>query len=494
MTFPEFPFPPFLQNPAKDLYIGGRSRLAADGRRFDTYNPGTGEVLASLARGSAADIDHAVAVARTAFTGPWSRFTPAERQETLLRIAKIIEERFDELAMVESLDVGAPLSRVAASKTAIGRVVRYFSAQALQCRGETFASPYQGNVTSMILKAPVGVVGGIIPWNAPLYSIWWILGGVLATGCTVVIKPAEDASLSSLLMAEVIADAGVPEGVVNIVTGTGAEAGSALALHPDVDRLAFTGSTATAREIIKSSAGNMKRLQLETGGKSPDIIFEDANLNKAVPGAAMGVFNNSGQICYAGTRIFVQRSIQQDFLSRLAAFTGSLKVGHPFDTDTVLGPVVSQGQLERVMKYIEIGQNEGATLVTGGERLSGDLAQGYYITPTVFADVTSTMRIAREEIFGPVVSVIPFESADDVLAMANDTEYGLGGAVWTRSLEQAMRMVHGIQAGQVWVNCYGLVDPMIGFGGVKNSGYGWKGGSRHVDGYLYEKAVTINAD
>ena len=485
--------PSFLRNSAKQLYIEGREQPCAEGGTLETYNPATGQVLATLARGTGEDIDRAVAVARAAFNGPWSEYTPAERQGVLLSIADAIEANFEEFAQVESLDVGVPLHRVLGMKGAITNIIRFFASQALQCRGETFDSPYKGDFTSMILKAPVGVVGGIIPWNAPLISIWWILGGVLATGCTTVIKPAEDASLSALLMARVMSEAGLPDGVVNIVTGAGSVAGSALAHHPDVDRIAFTGSTATGREIIKASAVNMKRVQLELGGKSPDIIFDDADLEKAVPGAAMGVYANSGQICFAGTRVFVQRSIQDEFVEKLSAFSRTVKVGAPTAQDTVLGPLVSQAQLDRVMGYIQIGQDEGAKLVSGGNRLGGDLASGYYVEPTVFSDVSNDMRIAREEIFGPVISVIPFDTAEEALALANDTEYGLGGAVWTQNLGRAMKMVHGIKAGQVWVNCYGLIDPMVGFGGVKSSGYGWKGGTRHVDGYLYEKAVTLKA-
>jgi aldehyde dehydrogenase (NAD+) len=282
--------------------------------------------------------------------------------------------------------------------------------------------------------------------------------------------------------------------VVNIITGLGAEAGAALAAHMDVDRIAFTGSTATGREIIKASAGNMKRIQLELGGKSPDIVFSDANLDKAVPGAAMGVFNNSGQICSAGTRVFVQRDIQEEFVARMVDFTKTIQVGDPFDPNSQLGPLISARQLDRVMGYMSIGRDEGARLAAGGNRLGGELAEGYFVAPTVFSNVDNGMRIAREEIFGPVASVIPFDTVDEALRLANETEYGLGGAVWTSNVGTMMKAMHGIQAGKMWINCYGLADPAVGFSGTKQSGYGMKGGAQHIDGFLYEKSVYINHD
>jgi len=485
---------PFLANPAKQHFIDGEWRPSITGESIETRNPTTGKVLATLARGTQADVDAAVAVARKAFEGPWSRFTPAQRHQLLIKIYDKVEKHWDELAALESLDMGAPLVRLKNIKERNLQTILFFASQTQACRGETIPNSLPGNFTTMTIKAPVGVVGGIIPWNGPLVSQWWILGGALATGCTVVMKPAEDASLTVLRLAELLLEAGVPKGVINVVTGLGSEAGAALAAHPDVDRVAFTGSTATGREIIKASAVNMKRLSLELGGKSPDIIFADADLDKAVPGAAMGVFNNSGQICYSGTRVFVQRSIQEEFAERVAAFSKTLNVGSPLDPKTHMGPLISQRQLERVMGYMTIGSDEGATLVTGGKRVGGELADGYFVEPTVFCNVNNNMRIAREEIFGPVMSVIPFDTAEEALALANDTVYGLGGAVWTQNIRTATQMIHGIRAGQVWVNCYGMVDTGVGFGGYKQSGYGWKGGSDHVDGFLYQKAVTINGD
>nr|WP_315425794.1 aldehyde dehydrogenase family protein [uncultured Albidiferax sp.] len=492
MTTTNPPQPEFLANPVQRHFIDGQWRASLSGESIETFNPATGLAITRLARGRQEDVDLAVAAARRAFNGPWSRFTPAQRQKLLVKIHDVVAQRWDELALLETLDMGAPLVRMQKMKERMLQTIMFFSSQTMNCAGQTVPNSHPGKYTTMILKAPVGVVGGIIPWNGPLISQWWILGGALATGCTVVMKPAEDASLSVLKMAEILTEAGVPEGVINVVTGLGGEAGAALAAHPDVDRIAFTGSTVTGREIIKASAVNMKRLALELGGKSPDIIFGDADLDQAIPGAAMGVFNNSGQTCYSGTRVFVERKIQEEVTERLAAFSKTLKVGDPLDPSVALGPIVSKRQMERVLDYVTIGSDEGAQLRSGGQRLQGALAGGYFVEPTVFGNVNNGMRIAREEIFGPVISVIPFDTADEALRLANDTEYGLGGAVWTSSLKTATRFIHGIQAGQVWVNCYGLVDPGVGFGGYKQSGYGWKGGTQHVDGFLYQKAVTIN--
>lgn len=482
----------FLANPNKQLFIDGQWCAAQAGERIDTFNPATGRVLATLARARQADVDAAVAAARRAFEGPWSRFTPAQRQQVLVRFAELVDKHYEELALLESQDIGAPLARLRSTKENYIRNILYYSSQARSISGDTIPNSLPGSVTTLLLKAPVGVVGGILPWNGPMSSQMYVIGPVLATGCTAVIKPAEEGSLSILRTAELLVEAGLPPGVVNVVTGLGGEAGAALASHPDVNRVAFTGSTVTGREIIKASAVNMKRIQLELGGKSPDIVFADADLEKAVPGAAMGIYNNSGQICFAGSRIFVQRAIHEEFVEKLAAFTRTIKVGDPLAADTKLGPLVSQRQLDRVLGYVDQGPKEGARLVTGGQRLGGELADGYFVEPTIFGDVSNTMTIAREEIFGPVACVIPFDTIEEALALGNATEYGLGSGVWSTNVNTVMRMVHGIQAGTVWVNCYGLLDPAVGFGGYKHSGYGWKGGPSQIDGYLYQKAAYIN--
>jgi aldehyde dehydrogenase (NAD+) len=484
----------FLADPAKMHFIDGKWVASRSGDGIETRNPSDGKVIATLARGGIGEIDAAVAAARRAFEGPWSRFTPAERHALVLRIYDLFERHAEELTMLETIDMGAPVARGAGTKKFLLQVIGYFAAQAMNWTGQTIQNSLPGNFTTLTIKAPIGVVGGIIPWNAPLVGAWWTIGGALATGCTVVLKPAEDASLSVLRTAELLMEAGLPAGVVNVVTGLGQEAGAALAAHRDVDRVAFTGSTVTGREVIKASAGNIKRLTLELGGKSPDIIFADADLDKAVPGAAMGVFNNSGQICYAGTRVFVQHAIREEFVERVSRFARTLQVGDPRDPATRLGPIISERQLAKVLEYVDIGRNEGASVATGGKRLGDELANGFFVEPTVLTNVDNAMRVAQEEIFGPVLSVIGFEDGEEALRLANDTEFGLGGAVWTGNIGTATRMMHGIKAGQVWVNCYGVVDPAMGFGGVKHSGYGWKGGNEHVDAFLYQKAVTINAD
>jgi aldehyde dehydrogenase (NAD+) len=482
----------FLTAEPKGHLVNGRFGPSVSGETFETLNPATGEVIARLAKGGAEDVDRAVKAARKAFEGPWSTWTPYQRQTLMHRVHDLMEKNFDELALLETLDMGAPLARTRGLKNFVLQCILYYAGQANAVTGQTLPNSLAGNVTTMTLKAPVGVIGGIIPWNGPLISQWWILAPALATGCTVVMKPAEDASLSVLRVVELLHKAGMPEGVINVVTGYGHEAGAALAQHPDVDRLAFTGSTETGRAIIKASAGNMKRLQLELGGKSPDIVFADADMDAAVPGAAMAVFNNSGQVCYAGSRLFVERKIHEEFSEKVAAFARNLKVGNGLDAGVQLGPLISQKQLDRVLGYVDAAPGEGATLSGGGKRLGGDLAKGYFFEPTVFSNVNNTMKIAREEIFGPVVSVIPFDTPEEVLKLANDTEYGLGGAVWTRNISKALKMAHGIKSGTVWVNCYGMVDPAVGFGGIKMSGYGSKGGPAHLDAFLYQKSVYIN--
>src|SRR5258706_7950374 len=335
----DIPRPDFIGG-SKRLLIGGKWRSAASGKEFDTVNPATGEVIARLAEGDKADIDEAVAAARRAFEGEWIRWTPYDRQRLLLPVQEVIEKNFDELALLETLDMGAPLSRTKAQKAFISQAILFYASQTRAGTTEAAPTSFAGQFTALKIKAPVGVVGGIIPWNAPLVSQWWILGPTLATGCTAVLKPAEDASLTTLRIGELLLEAGVPEGVINIVTGYGAEAGAALAAHPDVDRVAFTGSVETARKIVTASTSNLKRLQLELGGKSPDIVFADADLDIAVPGAAMGVYGNSGQICTAGTRVFVQRSIHDEFVERLNSFSRTLKVGNGLDADVHLGPLI----------------------------------------------------------------------------------------------------------------------------------------------------------
>ncbi|MFJ4027539.1 aldehyde dehydrogenase family protein [Paenarthrobacter sp. NPDC089989] len=481
----------FFSRDVHGLFIDGHHVPAEAGQTLTTTNPSTGEVLAHFASGGPADIDKAVLAARKAFNGPWSKWSPYERQALLTNIAQVLDQRFEELIQIEALDMGAPVSRLRNSKVSLMKMLAFFASQATSISGETLMNGIPGNVTTMTLKAPVGVIGGIIPWNGPLNSQFWIIGAVLASGCTAVLKPASEASLSVLRVAEILHEAGVPAGVINVVTGPGRAAGNALAAHPDVDRIAFTGSTETGRKIIEASTVNIKKLQLELGGKSADIICADADLAKAVPGAAMGVFSNSGQICFAGTRVLVQRSIVDEFTERLLTFMDTLRVGHSLDANATMGPVISQPQLDTVLNYIDVGRNEGAELLYGGQRLGEDLSNGYFVQPSVFGGVNNDMRIAREEIFGPVLSILPFDDIDEAIAIANDSEYGLGGAVWSQNLSTSLRVVQGVHTGTMWVNCYGYIDPLVGFSGTKLSGYGYKGTAAHMDTYLYTKSVYL---
>jgi aldehyde dehydrogenase (NAD+) len=483
---------PFLDGKLKRMLIDGQWVEAASGKTFDSINPATGEILAQVAEGDAADIDKAVAAARRAFDGPWRQVKPFDRQALLLKLADLVEQHFDELSLLDTLDMGAPISRTSTMKRRVLGMLRYYAGMATALHGETVENSLPGEIFSYTLKEPVGVVGAIIPWNGPLGASVWKIGPALATGCTVILKPAEEAPLTALRLGELILEAGVPPGVVNIVPGYGDTAGAALARHPGVDKVAFTGSHITGQKIVEASAGNLKRVSLELGGKSPDIVFADADLDGAVPGAGMAVFANSGQICSAGTRLFVERRIYDEFVGRVADFGKSLRVGNGADPQTQIGPLVSEQQLERVTGYLSIGRQEGARALAGGERVTeGPLAKGYFVPPTVFADVRDDMRIAQDEIFGPVISAIPFEDIDEVVRRANATPFGLGSGVWTRDVSKAHRLAKTIRAGSVWVNCYQAMDPAMPFGGYKMSGYGRESGLQHLEEYLNVKAVWI---
>jgi aldehyde dehydrogenase (NAD+) len=483
---------PYANAQKKRMLINGEWVEAASGKTFESRNPATGDLLATVPEGDKEDIDRAVRAARRAFEGQWSKFKPYERQRLLLKLADLVERHFDELSTLDTLDMGAPLSRTRNTRQRVLGMLRWYAGMATAIHGETIENSLPGEYFSYTLKEPVGVVGAIIPWNGPLGAATWKIGPALATGCTIVLKPAEEAPLTALRLGELILEAGVPPGVVNIVPGYGETAGAALAAHPDVDKVAFTGSHLTGQLIVQASAGNLKRLSLELGGKSPDVVFADADLETAVPGAGMAVFANSGQICSAGTRLFVERKVYDEFVGRVADFGKGLKVGNGLEAETQIGPLVSEQQLQRVTGYLAAGQEEGARALSGGARLTeGAYAKGFFVPPTVFADVKDDMRIAREEIFGPVISAIPFTDIDDVIRRGNATTFGLGSGVWTRDLSKAHRLAKGLRAGSVWINCYQAMDPAVPFGGYKMSGYGRESGVQQLDEYLNVKAVWI---
>ncbi|WP_068086641.1 aldehyde dehydrogenase family protein [Novosphingobium rosa] len=486
--------PAWLGDGRKKLLIDGQAVEARSGETFKSFSASTGELVAELALAGEADVDRAVKASRAAFEGPWSRFKPAERQALLLRLAELVDAEFDDLAMLDTLEMGRPITASKGLRGMLQRSLRHFAGVASAIHGQTLGNSFPVELLSYTLREPVGVVGAIIPWNGPLFSAAWKIGPVLATGCTVVLKPAEDAGLSALRFAELCHEAGVPPGVVNVVTGAGAT-GAALSAHPDVDKIAFTGSGPTGQRIVEASARTFKKVSMELGGKSPNIIFADADLDAAIPAAAMGVFNNSGQVCAAGTRLFVERPVYDEVVARLASFAQGLKIGLSLDPSTQIGPLVSQRQYERVAGYLALGPQQGARLVTGGARVTeGGLDKGYWVEPTVYADVADDMRIACEEIFGPVASIMPFDSFDEVIARANSSRFGLAGGVWTKDINKAMAAVKRIRAGSVWVNHYFAMDPAVPFGGYKMSGFGREGGSEHIDAYLQTKGVWIRTE
>ena len=489
------PFHPFLAGGPKRLLIDGAHVDAISGRTFETRNPATGELLAEVAEGGPEDIDLAVCAARKAFDeGPWRRTLPAERQAILLRLADLLEREIESFALLDTLDMGSPIRHTRGSGAFLISLLRYHAGMARGLHGETLTPSIQG-MFACTLREPVGVVGAITPWNGPLWAAVLKIGPVLATGCTLVLKPAEDSPLSALRLGELVLEAGAPPGVVNVVPGFGATAGAALAAHGDVDKVAFTGSGATGRKINEASAGNLKRQSLELGGKSPNIVFADADLKAAAPAAAIAVFANSGQICSAGTRLFVERAIYDEFVAEVAAFGAKLKIGDGRDVETDLGPLVSAKQLARVETYLAGARADGANVVSGGARpADAALANGYFMTPTVLTGVNDQMRITREEVFGPVLSAMPFDTIEEVTKRANATPFGLGAGVWTRDTGKALRMGRDLRAGSVWINAYNVLDPAVPAGGYKESGYGREYGVDHLNDHLNVKSFWMKMD
>jgi aldehyde dehydrogenase (NAD+) len=473
------------------LLIDGQWCNSKSGKTFGTYNPATEELIAEVAEGDAADIDLAVKAARKAFdSGPWRKLDARDRGILMNRLADLVEKNIDELAELETLDNGKPIGESRSGDLPlVVDCFRYYAGWADKIHGQTV--PIRGNYFCYTKREPVGVAGQIIPWNFPLLMVAWKWGPALAAGCTVVLKPAEQTPLSALRIGELALEAGYPAGVINIVPGFGETAGDALVKHPGVDKLAFTGEGRTAQLIMKNASETLKRITFELGGKSPNIIFADADLDAAVNGSLIGMYLNQGQCCCAGTRLFVQDSAHDVFIAKLAAKVKARRVGDPFDPATQMGPQVDKAQFDKILSYIDKGKAEGARCVTGGERL-GD--KGFFIQPTIFADVKDDMAIAREEIFGPVLSVIKFHDVDEVIQRANATEYGLAAAVWTRDIGKAHAIADRVRAGTVWVNCYDVFDAAAPFGGFKRSGIGRELGEKALDNYTELKTVTIALD
>ncbi len=469
------------------LFIGGEFVEAASGRMFLAVNPATGETICQVHEAGPDDVERAVSAARKALrSGPWKTMDAADRGRLIYRLAELVEQNAEELAVLEAHNSGKVINDARGDLQGVINSLRYYAGFADKIEGSTL--PVRGNFLSYTLRQPVGVVGQIIPWNFPLLMLAWKWGPALACGNTIVMKLAEQTPLTGMRMAELAAEAGFPEGVINVLNGHGETTGAAIVEHPDIDKIAFTGHYETAKIIQKSAAETLKRCTFELGGKSPNVIFADADMEQAVEGAFNAIFFHCGQCCTAGSRLFVQRDIHDEFVARLAEQARQRKLGDPLDESTQQGPQVSQEQMEKILSYVEQGQQQGADLVTGGAR-RGD--RGYFIEPTIFDNVGDEMSIAKDEIFGPVVSVLPFESVEEVVDRANRTFYGLAAGIWTKDLDKAHLFAREVQSGTVWVNCYHVIDASTPFGGFKMSGHGRENGAAVLDHYTELKTVTI---
>jgi phenylacetaldehyde dehydrogenase len=493
-TFPILrPVENFIGTPRKML-IDGQWVASESGKTFDVFNPATGEVLARVAEGDRADIDRAVKAARAAFeSGPWHTMAPNARARLIWKLADLIEEHTEELAQLESLDNGKPFAVAKVADVPLAaELFRYMAGWATKLDGSTLpiSVPYMPGAMfhAYTLREPVGVVGQIIPWNFPLLMAAWKLGPALATGCTVVLKPAEQTPLSALRLGELFEEAGFPKGVVNIVPGFGETAGAALAAHDGVDKIAFTGSTEVGKLIVKAAAGNLKKVTLELGGKSPNVVFADSDVDAAIAGAANAIFFNHGQCCCAGSRLFVEKSIYDRVVEGVAAAAKKITVGPGLDPQCQMGPLVSQEQFDRVTGFLESGRQQGANFVTGGNRVGNS---GYFVEPTVLTKTNDNMKVVQEEIFGPVVAAMPFKDIEEVARQANNSVYGLAAGIWTRDTSKAHRLASRIRAGTVWINCYNVFDAALPFGGYKQSGWGREMGKEALELYTETKAVCM---
>ncbi len=469
------------------LLINNEWVPAKSGKTFESINPATEQVLGRAAEADKADVDEAVRAAQAAFeAGPWSRMAPRERARVLRRLAASIEENLDELAELETLDNGMTLATAKGFVGMAAETLYYFAGAVQQVFGQT--APSAPSSLNYVLREPIGVVGAITPWNGPLATATWKIGTALAAGNTIILKPAEQTPLTAVRLGELAIEAGLPAGVLNVLTGFGPGAGSSIAEHPGIDKVSFTGSVEVGRSILHASAGNLKRVTLELGGKSPNIVFPDADMEAALSNSLAGFCMLSGQVCIAGTRLFVQQDMKEEFVERLSTVASAIKTGDPFDPDTTMGPLASQEQYDRVRGYLDAGKTEGAIARTGGNLVDGS---GYFVQPTIFDGVQNSMRIAREEIFGPVVSIIPFTDEYDAVLQGNDTTYGLGAAVWTRDVSRAHTVARKLKAGTVWINTYHGLDPTMPFGGYKQSGLGREFGANWYQHYTEEKSVYV---
>jgi aldehyde dehydrogenase (NAD+) len=472
-----------------ECFIGGKWQPAKSGKTFETINPATEQVIANVAEGDAADVDLAVAAARDALErGPWGKMDARDRGRLMYKLADLIEEELNDLAALETLDNGKPIrdSRAADLPLTID-CLRYYAGFADKIHGQTI--PIRGNYFTYTRREPVGVVGQIIPWNFPMLMVAWKWGPALAAGCTIVMKPAEQTPLTCLRMAKLAQEAGIPDGVINVVPGYGPTAGASIVKHRGVDKVAFTGEHRTAQIIMADASQTLKRLTFELGGKSPNIVFADADLDAAAAGAHFGLYFNQGQCCCAGSRLFVQEKVYDKVVDKIAAMNKARHVGDPLDPTTEQGPQIDQAQFDKIMHYIDLGKKEGAQCLTGGKR-HGD--RGYFIEPTLFAGVEDEMSIAKDEIFGPVLSVLKFKDVEEIIERGNNTFYGLAAAVWTRDIGKAHHIAAKLRAGTVWVNCYDVFDTAAPFGGFKMSGMGRELGEKGLDAYTETKTVTVS--